>query len=521
MRGVDATKAPSPLWAPGESRPSLDAFLPHGLTPQEKKTNPMKPASFRRSLFVLAAASAAALGGLFAVAPAAHADSPATPASAPTVQVPSLQLPSFAPLAESVKGAVVNVEVQSRAQHGGNEMFEQFFGGNGHPQVRQGAGSGFVIDSRGYILTNNHVVENALAIRVKFDDGRSFDGTVLGTDPATDIALVKLKNPPANLAVLKLGDSDAMRVGDWVVAIGNPFGLASSVSVGILSAKARNIGAGVYDDFLQTDAAINPGNSGGPLFNLKGEVIGINTAIVAGGSGIGFAVPSNLAKALVPQLEKNGAVTRGYIGIGLQKLTPELAKALGVPPQGALVASVQPDRPGAHAGLKQDDVITALDGQAVVSDDALRRNIALRAPGSSVMLTVYRSGKPREVKVVLATRPGEEEVSRRAPADKDSHDESNKDKFGLSLATPPTELARARGLPLGALITEVQPGSPADKAGLEPNLTIIEANSQVVTSAKDLSGILRAAKPGSTVLLRAQVRAGEQANTMLFALEVP
>ncbi len=476
----------------------------------------MKPASLRRSLLVLAAASAAALGGLFAVAPLAHADSP------PAVQVPSPQLPSFAPLAESVKGAVVNVEVKSRAQRGGNEMFEQFFGsGNGHPQVRQGAGSGFVIDSRGYILTNNHVVENAVTISVKFDDGRSFDGTVLGTDPATDIALVKLKNPPANLAVLKLGDSDAMRVGDWVVAIGNPFGLASSVSVGILSAKARNIGAGIYDDFLQTDAAINPGNSGGPLFNLKGEVIGINTAIVAGGSGIGFAVPSNLAKALVPQLEKNGSVTRGYIGIGLQKLTPELAKALGVPAQGALVASVQSDRPGARAGLKQDDVITALDGQPVVSDDALRRNIALRAPGSTVTLTVYRASKPREVKVVLATRPGEEEVSRRGPTDRNSHDESNKEQFGLSLATPTTERARAQGLPPGVLITEVQPGSPADKAELEPGFVIVEANGQVVTRAQDLSAILRAAKSGSTVLLRAQMRAGEQAVTKLFALEVP
>jgi len=483
----------------------------------------MKPVSLRRSLVVLTAATAAALGGFLASAPAARADAQAAPAAAPVVQVPTLQLPSFAPLAESVKGAVVNVEVTSRAQRGGNEMFEQFFGsGNGgHPQVRQGAGSGFVIDSRGYILTNNHVVENAVAIRVKFDDGRSFDGTVLGTDPATDIALVQLKNPPANLAVLKLGDSDGMRVGDWVVAIGNPFGLASSVSVGILSAKARNIGAGIYDDFLQTDAAINPGNSGGPLFNLKGEVIGINTAIVAGGSGIGFAVPSNLAKALVPQLEKNGSVTRGYIGIGLQKLTPELAKALSVPSTGALVASVQPDRPGANAGLKQDDVITQLDGQPVASDDALRRNIALRAPGSTVTLTIYRAGKAREVKVVLATRPGEEEVSRRGPADKDSHDESNKEQFGLSLATPSPELARARGLPRGALIVEVQPGSPADKAGLEANLTIVEANGQVVTSAGDLSRILRAAKPGSTVLLRGQVRTGEQASTMLFALEAP
>jgi serine protease Do len=481
----------------------------------------MKTVSLRRSLVVLAAASTAALGGLFAVAPAARADTTPAPASVP--QAPSLQLPSFAPLAESVKVAVVNVEVASRGHADRNQMYEQFFGGGQqHPQVRQGAGSGFIIDSRGYILTNNHVVEGAVSIRVKLDDGRSFDGQVLGTDPLTDIAVVKLKNPPPNLAVLKFGDSDAMRVGDWVVAIGNPFGLASSVSVGILSAKARNIGAGIYDDFLQTDAAINPGNSGGPLFNLKGEVIGVNTAIVAGGSGIGFAVPSNLAKALVPQLEKTGSVTRGYIGIGLQKLTPQLAKALATPSaQGALVTSVQPDKPGARAGLKQDDVITQVDGQAVTSDDQLRRTVALRAPGSSVNLTVYRGGKPRDAKVTLAARPGEEEVSRRMPTEDESHDESNKEQFGLSLATPTAELTRAKGLPRGAFITEVQPGSPADKAGLEPNLVVTEANNQLVSSAGDLSRILRAAKPGSTVLLRAQVRAGEQANTMLFAVEVP
>jgi serine protease Do len=480
----------------------------------------MKTVSLSRSLVVLAAASAAALGGLFALAPSARADTAPAPAAAASAAAPSMQLPSFAPLAESVKGAVVNVEVASRGHGERNEMFEQFFGGGQHPQVRQGAGSGFIIDSRGYVLTNNHVVEGAVSIRVKLDDGRIFDGQVLGTDPATDVALVKLKNPPTNLAVLKFGDSDAMRVGDWVVAIGNPFGLASSVSVGILSAKARNIGAGSYDDFLQTDAAINPGNSGGPLFNLKGEVIGINTAIVAGGSGIGFAVPSNLAKALVPQLEKNGSVTRGYIGIGLQKLNPQLAKALGVPSaQGALVTSVQPDKPGARAGLKQDDVITQVDAQPVTSDDQLRRTIALRSPGSAVNLTLYRGGKPREVKVILASR--DDEVSRRAPTERESHDESNKEQFGLSLATPSPELARARGLPRGAFVTEVQPGSPADKAGLERNLIITEANGQLVSSAGDLSRILRAAKPGSTVLLRAQARGGEQANSMLFAVEVP
>jgi serine protease Do len=484
----------------------------------------MKTASFRRSLLLVAAASLAALGGLLTVAPPAHADTPPAAAAVAAPAVAAPQMPSFAPLAESVKSAVVNVEVASRAHGQENPLFEQFFGGGsgGRPQIRQGAGSGFIIDGRGYILTNNHVVDGAVAIRVKMDDGRAFDGQVLGTDPATDVALVKLKSPPANLPVLKLGDSDAIRVGDWVMAIGNPFGLASSVSVGILSAKARNIGASQYDDLLQTDAAINPGNSGGPLFNLKGEVIGINTAIVSGGSGIGFAVPSNLAKALLPQLEKNGTVTRGYIGIGLQKLTPELAKALAVPTsQGAVVAQVQRSTPGAAAGLKQDDVITQVDGKPVTSDDQLRRTVALRAPGTVVDLTVYRSGKPREVKVTLGTRPSDEEVSRRTPTERESHDESNKEQFGLITATPNPELARARGLPPGAVVKEVVPGSPADKAGLTDNIIIVEANGQLVSNVGDLNRILRAAKSGSTVLLRAQLNAGEPPVTKLFALEVP
>jgi len=484
----------------------------------------MNPSLRRSLLIVTGALSLGAASALLAPSTVARADQPAAKADpqppAPAVAAP--QVPSFAPLAESVKGAVVNVEVAARAPGGQNPFFEQFLGGGGgRPPVRQGAGSGFIVDQRGYIVTNNHVVDGAQSIRVKMDDGRVFDGEVLGTDPPTDVALVKLKNPPANLPVLRFGDSDAMRVGDWVVAIGNPFGLESSVSVGILSAKARNLHAGTYDDFLQTDAAINPGNSGGPLFNLRGEVIGINTAIVNGGAGIGFAVPSNMAKALLPQLEKNGSVTRGYIGIGLQKLTPELAKALAVPTsQGALVTQVQKDTPGARAGLKQDDVVTQVDGQAVTSDDQLRRTVALRAPNTPVLLTVYRSGKPREVKVVLGTRP-EEEVSRRTPAPKESKDESSREQFGLTLETPSPQLARAQGLPRGALISAVEPGSAADKAGLEPRTLIIEAAGQPVTSATDLSRILRAAKPGSTILLRAQLSGGESPATKLFALEVP
>ena len=391
----------------------------------------------------------------------ARAQTPAPPAgqaSAPSQATPqAIALPSLAPLVDSVKAAVVNVDVTSRVERdegGGEDLFDLFGRGRGgRPQVRQGAGSGFVIDPRGYILTNNHVVEGAFNIRVRFDDGRTLEAEVLGTDPLTDIALIKLKAPPPNLPFVKLGDSDAIRVGDWVVAIGNPFGLASSVSTGILSAKAREIGATQYDDFLQTDAAINPGNSGGPLFNLRGEVIGINTAIVSGGAGIGFAVPSNLAKALIPQLEKNGKVTRGYIGVKLQNLTPELAKALNVPQNsGALINEVTKNSPGDKAGLKSDDVVVSLDGKKVESSSGLSRNVALRPPNSTVTLSIVRGGKPQDVKVSLTSRPGDldrlgDARGPRPGGSRGQKDDSNRQRIGLTLQSIDPRTAEANGLP--------------------------------------------------------------------------
>ena len=468
----------------------------------------------------------------------ARADTPPPPpgqATAPGQATPqAAALPSLAPLVESVKAAVVNVDVTSRVERdeggGSDDPFEQFFGrGRQRPQVRQGAGSGFVIDPRGYILTNNHVVEGAFNIRVRFDDGRALEAEVLGTDPLTDVALIKLKAPPSNLPFVKLGDSDAVRVGDWVVAIGNPFGLASSVSAGILSAKAREIGATQYDDFLQTDAAINPGNSGGPLFNLRGEVIGINTAIVSGGAGIGFAVPSNLAKALIPQLEKNGKVTRGYIGVKLQNLTPELAKALNVPQgSGALINDVTKNSPGDKAGLKADDVVITLDGKKVDSSSALSRNVALRPPNSTVTLGVIRGGKSQDVKVTLTSRPGDLDRVGDArgprPGSKGGQkDESNRQRIGLTLQTIDPRTAEANGLPTkGAVITEVQPGSPADAAELAPGMVVTEAGGKKIASADDLSRVLKDAKPGSTILLRVQIRLpNREENTLLRALTIP
>jgi len=465
----------------------------------------------------------------------ARADTPPPPGqvSAPSQATPqAAALPSLAPLVDSVKAAVVNVDVTSRVERdengGGDDPFEQFFGrGRQRPQVRQGAGSGFVIDPRGYILTNNHVVEGAFNIRVRFDDGRTLEAEVLGTDPLTDVALIKLKSPPQNLPFVKLGDSDAIRVGDWVVAIGNPFGLASSVSTGILSAKAREIGATQYDDFLQTDAAINPGNSGGPLFNLRGEVIGINTAIVSGGAGIGFAVPSNLAKALIPQLEKNGKVTRGYIGVKLQNLTPELAKALNVPQSsGALINEVTKNSPGDKAGLKSDDVVVSLDGKKVDSSSALSRNVALRPPNSSVTLGIVRGGKSQDVKVTLTSRPGDVDRvgdARGPQPGKSQKDESNRKRIGLTLQSIDPRTAEANGLPTrGAVITEVQPGSPADAAELAPGMVVTEAGGKKIASADDLSRILKDAKPGSTVLLRVAIRLpNREESTLLRALTIP
>src|SRR6266852_1962189 len=340
--------------------------------------------------------------------------------SAPPGKEVQAALPSLAPLVEAVKGAVVNVEVRSKVsgprlsmgEDLGDDFFDHFFGRGGRnrprgsEQMRQGAGSGFIIDSKGLVLTNNHVVQDAVTIRVKLDDGREFEGKAVGRDPLTDVALVQLSGNVQNLPVVRLGDSDAMRVGDWVVAIGNPFGLASSVSAGIISAKSREIGATRYDDFLQTDAAINPGNSGGPLFNLKGEVICINTAIVGGGTGIGFAVPSNIAKGLLPQLEKEGTVSRGYLGVGIQDLNADLAKGLGVPvKEGALISEVREDGPAQKAGMQVEDVVTAIDGQKVTSRGVLMRAVAMKRPGTTTTVSVYRGSKQMDLKVKLAVRP--------------------------------------------------------------------------------------------------------------------
>jgi serine protease Do len=428
-------------------------------------------------------------------------------------------LPSLAPLVDSVKGAVVNVEVESKggeAEDDNNEDApEPFFGRRGGG-IRRGQGSGFIIDAKGLVLTNNHVVKGAVAIHVHMDDGRVFDADTLGRDPLTDVALIKVRGKGDPLPFVRLGDSDAIHVGDWAVAIGNPFGLASSVSAGIISAKARRINATIYDDFLQTDAAINLGNSGGPLFNLRGEVIGINTAIVQSATGIGFAVPINMAKALIPQLESQGSVTRGWLGVGIQELTADLAQGMGVPQaEGAIITGVNPGSPADRSGVKQDDVVVALDGDSVASDRALSRAVALKRPGNPVVLTLYRAGRKQDVKVVLGTRPDLEgfRAAKRAPPEA----ASSPQKVGLDLSDMDPRLAEHAGLPrTGALVTEVAPGSAAERAQLAQGMLIVEAAGKPIKNAADLRLLLRAAKPGSTVLVRVQLPGARQLRALVM-----
>ncbi|ATB26746.1 trypsin-like peptidase domain-containing protein [Melittangium boletus] len=473
----------------------------------------------------------AVAGALIVVLPALAPAQTAAPPASGTLQPATREaqaLPSLAPLVESVKSAVVNVDVQSKS--GASEEYEgmrnpsfgsedPWSGRRREQPIRQGTGSGFIIDPKGLVLTNNHVVEGAVAIRVRLDDGRSFSAEIVGRDPLTDVALIQLKKAD-KLPTVKLGDSDAMRVGDWVVAIGNPFGLASSVSSGILSARARNIHAGPYDDFLQTDAAINPGNSGGPLFNLKGEVVGINTAIVGGGTGIGFSVPSNLVKALLPQLEKDGAVTRAWLGIGIQDLNAELAQALKLPVNdGAIVNLVNDDSPAGRAGVRTDDVIVAIDGQKVSSGGELTRSVALKKPGSTSTVELFRDGKKQAVKVQLGTRPDLENRGVRPRRGEESDEQSSRARVGLSLNNVDPRLTQRMGLKTsqGALITEVQPGSPAERAELEPGMVVVEADRKPVASAEALAALIRKAPSGSTVLLRVVLPNGR----MLRALPIP
>jgi len=417
---------------------------------------------------------------------------------------------SFADLAQQVSKAVVNIQtsktVTGAAMPRGLEEF--FFGtpfgnpGSGGQRQREvpALGSGFVISEDGYIVTNNHVIEDVDSISVAFEDGRELEAEVVGRDPKTDIALIRVKSDD-KLTALALGDSDVVRPGEWVVAIGNPYGLEHTVTAGIVSAKHRIIGQGSYDDFIQTDAAINPGNSGGPLINLSGEVIGINTAINPRANTIGFAVPINMAKGILPQLKSAGKVTRGWLGVVIQTITPELADHLELDEdKGALVSRVMPEGPADDAGIERYDVIVEFNGKEIGEMNDLPRAVASTPVDTDVDVVVLRDGKRKK----LTAKVGKMEETPTQLASARGGEPGGANAFGLRVQEITPDLAMRLGMDEeeGVLVTNVSPGSAAAEAGLRREDVILEVDKKAVKDVGSLDSTLADADDGALLLIR-------------------
>lgn len=428
-----------------------------------------------------------------------------------------IPLPDITELVDKDGPAVVNISTTKtiKAQEGMRDLFEQFHnrrggpmdeffdqferffgpqgrgggGGKGHKQ--RSMGSGFVISADGYIVTNNHVVEGADEVKVQFrNNEKPMSAKIVGRDPETDLALLKIDGK-SGLPFLEFGDSGKIKVGEWVLAIGNPFGLENTVTLGIVSAKGRIIGAGPFDNFIQTDASINPGNSGGPLIDLEGKVIGINTAIVASGQGIGFAIPSNMAKDVIAQLREGKSVKRGWLGVSIQDIDENTAKALGMTDtKGALVTSVMEGQPAAKAGIKTGDVITAVAGEKIENSNELLRRVAGLRPGESAELTLTRKGSPVTVTVTLGERDAKKLAQNGAgPDGEESRGGSEKASpvIGLSVRAVTAKEAKALGMDKaqGVLITEVSEGSEAEQADVRPGDVILEVNQRPVNAPEE------------------------------------
>ncbi|MCF8056370.1 MAG: DegQ family serine endoprotease [Desulfocapsa sp.] len=443
---------------------------------------------------------------------------------------------AFASVVKKAGPAVVHVRVEKEINGIGNiqgqnpfgffndPFFERFFGpGFRHPQQpqqrphkQQAAGSGFIISKDGHILTNNHVVGNADTITVRLDDEREFKAKVVGTDPQSDVALIKIDG--GNLPVIPLGDSDKMDVGEWVIAIGSPFELNRTVTVGVISAKGRNrIGINDYENFIQTDAAINPGNSGGPLLNIHGEVIGINTAIFSqsgGYMGIGFAIPINMAKSIQAQLMKSGRVTRGWLGVAIQNVNEDLAQSFQLDTvRGVLLTEVTEKSPADKAGLKRGDVLLTMGDQELAGVADLRNRVAMTTPGSVVSFRIMRDGKKKRVDVTIGEQP--DNFGKKGMGHGWGEDNSL-DAMGLSLQDLTPELAEQFGYDKdqGVLVAGVQPDSPAAEAGIKPGHLVEEVNRQRIHNLKELQAVLKKSDSIKKVLLR--VRAGDYSQYLVL-----
>jgi serine protease Do len=439
--------------------------------------------------------------------PASFVEAPILP-----VQMP-LNTGTFARVAETIKPAVININTLSKGGLGGpggrtpfeeffgEEFFRRFFGEAPERIPQRSLGSGVIVDPSGIALTNAHVVEKATDIEVVTVEGAKHRAKVIGMDRKTDLAVLRLDDGKNSFKYARLGDSERIQVGDWVIAVGSPFGLQATVTAGIISAKARQIGQGPFDDFLQTDAAINPGNSGGPLVNMQGEVIGINTAIVAGGSGIGFAIPINMAKKIYTELVAKGKVSRGWLGVSIQPLTPELAKSFGVrDTKGVLISDVVPDSPASKSGLRSGDVLLEFNGKKVDAPADLQRAVGLSSPNQDAKVKVLRDQAERTIEIKIGEAP-DERAEARTP-----NGSRGRTTLGLDVRPVTPEIARQLNLPSpeGVVVARVEDGSPASEAGVQRGDVIREINRQRVRTMTDFERLTKDTKEGDrlTVLLQ-------------------